>query len=59
MSPPFIPPLGGMKGGEGVQEWLSPIVAVIPGQLFAHHLTLAKGYDPDHPQGLHKVTLTR
>ncbi|MBM4464053.1 MAG: SIS domain-containing protein [Chloroflexi bacterium] len=44
---------------EGVQEWLSPIVAVIPGQLFAHHLTLAKGYDPDHPQGLHKVTLTR
>jgi len=44
---------------EGVPEWLSPIVCVVPGQLFAHHLTLAKGYDPDHPQGLHKVTLTR
>jgi glucosamine--fructose-6-phosphate aminotransferase (isomerizing) len=44
---------------EGVPEWLSPAVCVVPGQLFAHHLTLAKGYDPDHPQGLHKVTLTR
>ena len=44
---------------EGVSEWLSPIVCVVPGQLFAYHLTLAKGYDPDHPQGLQKVTLTR
>jgi len=44
---------------EGVQEWLSPIVAVIPGQLFAYYLALVKGYDPDHPRGLHKVTLTR
>jgi glucosamine--fructose-6-phosphate aminotransferase (isomerizing) len=42
-----------------VPEWLSPIVCVIPGQLFAHHLTVAKGYDPDHPRGLRKVTLTR
>ncbi len=40
-------------------EWLSPIVCVIPGQLFAHDLTLAKGLDPDHPRGLRKVTLTR
>jgi len=24
----------------------------------AHDLTLAKGYDPDHPRGLRKVTLT-
>lgn len=42
----------------GVPEWLSPIVAVIPGQLFALHLTLTKGHDPDQPQGLQKVTLT-
>lgn len=41
-----------------VPEWLSPIVAIIPGQLFALGLTLAKGYEPDHPRGLHKVTLT-
>jgi glucosamine--fructose-6-phosphate aminotransferase (isomerizing) len=44
---------------EGVPEWLSPIVAVVPGQLFALHLTLAKGNDPDQPQGLQKVTITR
>ncbi len=43
----------------GVPEWLSPIVAVIPGQIFALHLTLVKGHDPDQPQGLQKVTLTR
>lgn len=42
----------------GVPEWLSPIVAIVPGQLFALGLTLAKGYDPDHPRGLRKVTLT-
>jgi glucosamine--fructose-6-phosphate aminotransferase (isomerizing) len=42
----------------GVPEWLSPIVAIVPGQLFALGLTLAKGYDPDHPRGLRKVTRT-
>ena len=44
---------------EGVPEWLSPIVAIVPGQLFTLHLTLTKGNDPDQPQGLHKITLTR
>jgi glucosamine--fructose-6-phosphate aminotransferase (isomerizing) len=44
---------------EGVPEWLSPIVAVVPGQLFAMHLTLVKGHDPDRPLGLQKVTLTQ
>lgn len=43
----------------GVPEWLSPVVAVVPGQLFALHLTLAKGHDPDQPHGLQKVTITR
>ena len=43
----------------GVPEWLSPLVAVVPGQLFAMHLTLVKGHDPDQPLGLEKVTLTR
>ncbi len=42
-----------------VEEWLSPILCVIPGQLFAYHLTLAKGFDPDHPRGLRKVTVTQ
>ncbi len=44
---------------EGMPEWLSPIVAVVPGQLFALHLTLIKGNDPDKPLGLQKVTITR
>ena len=39
-------------------EWLSPIVGVIPGQLLALHIALAKGYDPDHPRGLRKITIT-
>jgi glucosamine--fructose-6-phosphate aminotransferase (isomerizing) len=43
----------------GVPEWLSPLVAVVPGQLLALHLTLLKGNDPDQPQGLQKVTTTR
>jgi glucosamine--fructose-6-phosphate aminotransferase (isomerizing) len=42
-----------------VPEWLSPIVAVVPGQLLALGLSLAKGYDVDHPRTLHKVTSTR
>jgi glutamine---fructose-6-phosphate transaminase (isomerizing) len=39
-------------------EWLSPITAIVPGQLLALYLTIAKGYDPDTPRGLNKVTLT-
>ena len=42
-----------------VPEWLSPIVAITPGQLWANALTEAKGLDPDAPRGLSKVTLTR
>jgi glucosamine--fructose-6-phosphate aminotransferase (isomerizing) len=41
-----------------VEEWLSPIPAAVIGQLFAYHLTLAKGLDPEQPRGLHKVTRT-
>ncbi len=40
-------------------ERVTPFVTVIPGQLFAYYLTLAKDYDPDHPRGLTKVTQTR
>jgi glucosamine--fructose-6-phosphate aminotransferase (isomerizing) len=41
-----------------VEEWLSPIPAAVLGQLFAYHLTIAKGLDPEQPRGLHKVTRT-
>ena len=43
----------------GEPEWLSPIVAIAPAQLFCYHLTRAKGYDTEAPRGLRKVTLTR
>ncbi len=42
----------------GLPEWLSPIPAILPGQLMAYHLTIARGFDPDQPRSLHKVTLT-
>ena len=44
---------------QGVPEWLSPVLTVIPGQLLALNLALAKGIDPDVPRGLRKVTVTR
>lgn len=42
----------------GLEEWLTPLVAVLPGQLFALALAQAKGLDPDRPLGLKKVTET-
>lgn len=44
---------------QGIPEWLSPLAAIIPAQLFSYHLTLIKGIDPDMPRGLTKVTLTK
>lgn len=42
-----------------IPEWLTPIVGIVPGQLFSHHLTFAKGYDTEKPRSLRKVTETR
>lgn len=39
-------------------EWLTPIVSIIPAQLFACHLTQVKGYDTDAPRNITKVTET-
>jgi glucosamine--fructose-6-phosphate aminotransferase (isomerizing) len=41
-----------------VPEWLSPITAIIPGQVLALHLALTRGLNVDEPRGLHKVTRT-
>jgi glucosamine--fructose-6-phosphate aminotransferase (isomerizing) len=38
---------------------LSPLLSVVPGQLFAAALAHTKGFDPDRPRGLSKVTLAR
>jgi glutamine---fructose-6-phosphate transaminase (isomerizing) len=42
-----------------IPEWLSPLTAVIPGQLTALRLAQQRGLDLDQPAGLAKVTLTR
>jgi glucosamine--fructose-6-phosphate aminotransferase (isomerizing) len=42
----------------GVPEWLSPLVAIVPGQLWAQALALSRGLHPDAPRGLSKVTHT-
>jgi glutamine---fructose-6-phosphate transaminase (isomerizing) len=38
---------------------LSPLLSVVPGQLFASALARARGLDADHPVGLSKITLAR
>jgi len=41
-----------------VPEWLSPLVGIVPAQLFSYYLTLAKGYDADQPRTISKITET-
>src|SRR5215208_2637980 len=41
-----------------IPEWLTPLVSIIPAQLFACHLTEVKGYDTDKPRNITKVTET-
>ena len=40
-------------------EWLSPVVAIVTGQLITHRLTVLRGLDPDRPRTITKVTKTR
>ena len=41
-----------------IPEWLTPLVGILPAQLFACHLTDVKGYDPEKPRSITKVTET-
>jgi glutamine---fructose-6-phosphate transaminase (isomerizing) len=41
-----------------VPEWLSPLVAILPAQLFAYHLARARGLDTENPRNISKVTRT-
>ncbi len=50
ITPLAIPPIA---------PWLSPLVSIIPAQLFTLHLTRARGLDTEQPRGLRKVTRTR
>jgi glutamine---fructose-6-phosphate transaminase (isomerizing) len=43
---------------EDYPEEITPYFSVVFGQIFAYHLALAKGLNPDSPRGLKKVTKT-
>jgi glutamine---fructose-6-phosphate transaminase (isomerizing) len=43
----------------GISPHLAPIVTILPAQLFALHLALGSGLDPERPHHIAKVTLTR
>jgi len=43
----------------GIPEWLTPLIGILPAQLFSYHLTRIKGFNPDAPRGLSKVTRTK
>jgi glutamine---fructose-6-phosphate transaminase (isomerizing) len=40
-------------------EWLSPLISTMPAQLYAYHVTRARGQDTERPRWISKVTLTR
>jgi glucosamine--fructose-6-phosphate aminotransferase (isomerizing) len=44
---------------QGIPEWLTPLVSILPAQLFAYHLTGVKGFDTEKPRSIRKVTDTR
>jgi glucosamine--fructose-6-phosphate aminotransferase (isomerizing) len=43
---------------DGMPEWLTPIIGIIPAQLFSYDLTKAKDLDPEKPRTIGKVTET-
>lgn len=44
---------------ENVPEELQPILEILPLQMLAYEVTIARGQDPDVPRALAKVTETR
>lgn len=44
---------------ESIPEWLSPLIAIVPAQIFALHLTQLKGLDVEKPRSISKITETK
>jgi glucosamine--fructose-6-phosphate aminotransferase (isomerizing) len=44
---------------DDVPEWLSPLICILPAQLFAYHLTIVKGFSTETPRWISKVTETK
>ena len=51
-------PLLHLRDISGLPEELTPITLAVLGQLLAHHVAVARGYDPDRPRTIQKVTRT-
>jgi glucosamine--fructose-6-phosphate aminotransferase (isomerizing) len=49
----------GLAVPDGIPRWLAPIVEIVPAQLYAYHLTVARGLSPENPRTIRKVTETR
>jgi glucosamine--fructose-6-phosphate aminotransferase (isomerizing) len=49
----------GLALPDGIPPWLAPIVEIVPAQLYAYQLTVARGLNPEHPRTISKVTETR
>jgi glucosamine--fructose-6-phosphate aminotransferase (isomerizing) len=47
-----------LRTPQGLEEWLTPLVAVVPGQVYALRQASLRGLDVDQPVGLTKVTST-
>jgi glucosamine--fructose-6-phosphate aminotransferase (isomerizing) len=43
----------------GIPEWLTPLVGIVPAQMFTYFLTRERGFDTETPRSIHKVTETR
>ena len=43
---------------QGMSPWLSPIVEIVPAQLYTYYLTKARGLNPENPRTIQKVTRT-
>jgi len=41
-----------------IPEWLTPLVGILPAQLFSCHLTTVKGFNTDKPRTIKKITET-
>ena len=49
----------GLAVPPNVPDWLSPLVEIVPAQLYTYYLTVARGLDPESPRTIKKVTKTR
>lgn len=54
----FTPAQSAISLPDGIPEWLSPIICIVPAQLFVYYLAHAKGYDTEVPRSIHKITRT-